>query len=725
MYKRQVGTTAPGGTFSVSGNTSLGTFSGLAGPANGLAVSGNVGLGTTTPSGALHAIGSTTANSQVFAAVFEGGNVGIGTSAPNALLVVGAGTNAATARTYIDINGNVGIGTSVTNLGLLTVGNTAKTIIDANGNVGIGTSATNAYLLTVGTTAANQFRVDSSGNVGIGTTFGSGTYKLDVGGTVRAIGFNGTCALNTAARPDCNQDVAEIYSSLENVEPGDVLVIDSGSDRTVRKSQGAYDHSLIGVVSTSPGLLLGIDGANVALGGEANEYAAKADPKKPAVALSGKIPVKVVGPVKSGDYLTSSSIPGVAMKATKAGPVIGQALEDYNGEGIGKVLTFARLGYFNGTSIGDFVSKDAVLGATSNFSQMVLARLLAEQKAVLQAASASELLTDRIAAGVEVITPKLTADNVVAGLIKPLEGKNLVLALNKDQGFNITNDSKETVISFDSDGNAYFKGRVVAASVKADQIEGLRVLADAIFTSKISSLIDQKVSEATSSTKAVAGASTQSPTLDANILVKLNADGGLTVGGPAEFKAQSVFAAVTEFLSNVIFKGDTSFIGRIFLPRDSVGQAVIKAGSDSVSVSFARGYDSTPSVSVTPTMYAGNDGAGNAILSGDVRFVVQGLSGSGFTIRLNKAAPADMVFSWTALAQSNSFTSTQPASAAVQPAAAPTTVPSATPQPSASPTPTPSATPTPTASPEPSATPAPSAVATPAPSATPTPTTTP
>jgi hypothetical protein len=53
------------------------------------------------------------------------------------------------------------------------------------------------------------------------------------------------------------------------------------------------------------------------------------------VALVGRLPVKVVaegGSISIGDYLTTSSTPGVAMKATQAGRVIGMALEAWNGE---------------------------------------------------------------------------------------------------------------------------------------------------------------------------------------------------------------------------------------------------------------------------------------------------------------------------------------------------------------------------------------------------------
>ncbi|MBI4039324.1 hypothetical protein HY388_00670 [Candidatus Daviesbacteria bacterium] len=64
------------------------------------------------------------------------------------------------------------------------------------------------------------------------------------------------------------------------------------------------------------------------MGGPTYEH----DPYKPGVALAGRVPVKVSlenGPIEKGDYLTSSSTPGVAMKATKPGQVVGKALEPF------------------------------------------------------------------------------------------------------------------------------------------------------------------------------------------------------------------------------------------------------------------------------------------------------------------------------------------------------------------------------------------------------------
>jgi len=56
------------------------------------------------------------------------------------------------------------------------------------------------------------------------------------------------------------------------------------------------------------------------------------------------------GPIEPGDYLTASSTPGYAMKATKAGPVIGMAMAGFSGTASsdqGQVLVFIKYMYYN------------------------------------------------------------------------------------------------------------------------------------------------------------------------------------------------------------------------------------------------------------------------------------------------------------------------------------------------------------------------------------------
>ena len=68
---------------------------------------------------------------------------------------------------------------------------------------------------------------------------------------------------------------------------------------------------------------------------------------KTMVALVGRVLVKVSlenGPINAADPLTSSSTPGTAMKATKAGKIIGYALDRPDKDG--KILVFLQWAYY-------------------------------------------------------------------------------------------------------------------------------------------------------------------------------------------------------------------------------------------------------------------------------------------------------------------------------------------------------------------------------------------
>lgn len=69
-----------------------------------------------------------------------------------------------------------------------------------------------------------------------------------------------------------------------------------------------------------------------------------------AVALAGRVPVKAdasFGAIRPGDPLTSSPLPGVAMLASKPGPIVGTALESLE-SGAGVIEVFVHRGWFGG-----------------------------------------------------------------------------------------------------------------------------------------------------------------------------------------------------------------------------------------------------------------------------------------------------------------------------------------------------------------------------------------
>ena len=138
-------------------------------------------------------------------------------------------------------------------------------------------------------------------------------------------------------------DVAERFPVKDSsIEPGDVVVISDDIAQAadtlrgtayVNKSRRPYEQRVLGVVSTEPGVELGKE-----------EF--KNQLTRP-IAIAGRIPVKVTdegGPIKPGDYLTTSLSEGYAMKANRSGVAIGKAL-DYHRRGNGVVMMFVEVGY--------------------------------------------------------------------------------------------------------------------------------------------------------------------------------------------------------------------------------------------------------------------------------------------------------------------------------------------------------------------------------------------
>lgn len=139
----------------------------------------------------------------------------------------------------------------------------------------------------------------------------------------RKLYFNNT---NTAV---FSNDIAETFPSSEPVEPGDILSLDISHPGRVQKSNQRFDTKAIGIVSYLPAMIF--EGDSVILTPQPTALT-----NQPPLALAGKVLVKVCGengPIRRGDLLTTSSQPGVAMKADNKPQaihaVIGKALENY------------------------------------------------------------------------------------------------------------------------------------------------------------------------------------------------------------------------------------------------------------------------------------------------------------------------------------------------------------------------------------------------------------
>ena len=95
------------------------------------------------------------------------------------------------------------------------------------------------------------------------------------------------------------------------------------------------------------------------------------------VALAGRVPVKVdaaFGAIRPGDYLTSSPIAGVAMKATGPGPVVGTALESLD-QGSGRIQVYVHRGWYGGEGLIVAGARPAAASASAEAKDREIAEL--------------------------------------------------------------------------------------------------------------------------------------------------------------------------------------------------------------------------------------------------------------------------------------------------------------------------------------------------------------
>ena len=167
------------------------------------------------------------------------------------------------------------------------------------------------FLSTAGV-AVTPFLDDNAGSPTAGLSY------VPASGTLTSAIFAGTA---TTAR---YADLAERYLSDQTYEPGTVMEFGGVNEVTI--SQHSHSTRVAGAVSTAPAYEMNTD-----LEGE----------HVVAIALTGRVPCRVVGTIRKGDLLVASDIPGVAtvmdVKQYKPGCVLGKALEDYDSDTVGTI----------------------------------------------------------------------------------------------------------------------------------------------------------------------------------------------------------------------------------------------------------------------------------------------------------------------------------------------------------------------------------------------------
>lgn len=210
-------------------------------------------------------------------------------------------------------------------------------------------------------------------------------------------------------------------------------------------------------------------------------------------------------------------------------------------------------------------------------------------------------------------------------------------------------------------GDVVIDGNLIAKKIKAEQIEGLDVLAGQI--KRLASVSNTaqpnpgvttpQPSTNSDVTEMGEGDSTTNPD-DATMLklsaqqvavrLDLSVGGGLTVGGTSEFRGNTLFYKMVTFVEKTIFKNDVTFEGRVAFNNDTGGFALIKPGQSSVRVKFTRPYESLPVVTLSIK---------NGVFA---QYSYKDLTADGFTIVLSQPATESTEFAWTALSINGAVT---------------------------------------------------------------------
>ena len=300
--------------------TISGSVNGSAGSVAGSGVSGAVAFATTanavaggnvsgTVSSATSAGSATTAGSTTSAVTFNnsGSGVGSGTSFNGGTArtvsynTIGApsttGTNAS-GTWGINVSGSAGSAGSATTAGTVTTA--AQPAITSVGTLsGLTVSGTT----NTGTLQSTTITTGSSSTAGTIT----GDYTLTAGSTL-----NATYA-----------DLAEKYTADQDYEPG--TVVSFGGNAEVQVMGTSNSPKVAGIITTNPAQVYNAE----CTAGE-GEFVVE-------LALIGRVPCKVIGPVQKGDLIVTSEQPGFGKSAdedtVKPGTIIGKAISAYDPQG--------------------------------------------------------------------------------------------------------------------------------------------------------------------------------------------------------------------------------------------------------------------------------------------------------------------------------------------------------------------------------------------------------
>jgi hypothetical protein len=261
------------------------------------------------------------------------------------------------------------------------------------------------------------------------------------------------------------------------------------------------------------------------------------------------------------------------------------------------VTAFVQNHQSNGVALTDLIpglSNDSEIPV----SQQALEYLVANKDKAIASNYVSEITTDRVTAGLEIITPSVVTDALTTNSIGSSGGGDISFVLN---------DKNKLVV----------KGKDGAPGFTVD------ATGNATFGVSLTSLGD------------------------------IESKGGLVVNGDALFGGKATFRKLAQFEADVTVNGTVTF------NKDAGGLAVIPKGATRVSIVFEKPYEIRPMVGISlladqtvlpdgsiedPTLKE------QRLFGAGYSYIISNSSVKGFTIVLNKKAAEDLQFNWSAVA---------------------------------------------------------------------------
>lgn len=485
-------------------------------------------------------------------------------------------------------------------------------------------------------------------------------------------------------------DLAELYGSTDDLQAGEIVALDPAILENVVRSKSAYQRDVIGIVATRPGLVLGPTTASTTY----------------PIALVGRVPVKVTtenGVIRAGDRITASPTPGHGMRATKAGRVLGTALEDLSIDALtacpgdsedatrrcGEVLVFVNLVDYSGMSVSLLAqernnpitmvtameatcideegtvtpvdgegtctegqtlvppSKPLIEGLESDgFDSLSSLEILSFLKEDGNQEIDSEIFTDRLSAAFEIVTPAIYTDVLSAASIKSSSEDGVISLLLSEGGkFEVRSGQEDDatttpLITFDDAGNAVFSGTI---SARAFVIDDGAATSTGTSTNEVVSMTDRIARIEGLLSISEAGTSSEATSSDA-----IDEDNGSFVADIEERivgAMEALRSVISQTFAVVTLYTKNMFAATITIVPD--GRVIVPSGTNQIT-GTARIPAGASSVDVDNVSVLGTSKIFITPLSLTEHplIVTMRRPGIGFTVSMFAPAALDIYFDW-------------------------------------------------------------------------------